>query len=198
MQKEDILGYILIFIIFGICVYIYFDSEEFQLKCIVSSVDGNKYCVRERAKLQEAADLLAKTTDKCKKLVEYVAQKHPDNEAVKRLEKGYNPKKIVETLPTSEYTAYSENKGEKLAFCLNTSKTDKNQLIDEHTLMFVSIHELSHVMTKSVGHKTEFWNNFKFLLQEAKAAGIHEPKDYKKDPQKYCSMKITDNPYFDS
>jgi hypothetical protein len=198
MQKVDILGYILLFIIFCICVYIYFDNDEFQLKCIVSTVDGNKYCVRERAKLQEAADLLAKTTDKCKKLVEYVAQKHPDNEAVKRLEKGYNPKKIVETLPTSEYTAYSENKGEKLAFCLNTSKTDKNQLIDEHTLMFVSIHELSHVMTKSVGHKTEFWDNFKFLLQEAKAAGIHEPKDYKKEPKKYCSMQITDNPYFDS
>lgn len=198
MQKVDILGYILLFIIFCICVYIYFDNEEFQLKCIVSTVDGNKYCVRERAKLQEAADLLAKTTEKCKKLVDYVAQKHPDNEAVKRLVKGYNPKKIVETLPTSEYTAYSENKGEKLAFCLNTSKTDKNQLIDEHTLMFVSIHELSHVMTKSVGHKTEFWNNFKFLLQEAKEAGIHEPKDYKKEPQKYCSMKITDNPYFDS
>lgn len=198
MQKVDILGYILLFIIFCICVYIYFDNEEFQLKCIVSTVDGNKYCVRERAKLQEAADLLAKTTEKCKKLVDYVAQKHPDNEAVKRLVKGYNPKKIVETLPTSEYTAYSENKGEKLAFCLNTSKTNKNELIDEHTLMFVSIHELSHVMTKSIGHKTEFWNNFKFLLQEAKEAGIHEPKDYKKEPQKYCSMKITDNPYFDS
>ena len=118
MQKVDILGYILLFIIFCICVYIYFDNEEFQLKCIVSTVDGNKYCVRERAKLQEAADLLAKTTEKCKKLVDYVAQKHPDNEAVKRLVKGYNPKKIVETLP-GEYTAYSENKGEKLAFCLN-------------------------------------------------------------------------------
>ena len=36
----------------------------------------------------------------------------------KRLEKGYNPKRIMETLPTSQYTAYSENKGEKIAFCL--------------------------------------------------------------------------------
>ena len=86
MQKEDVLGYILMFIIVCICIYIYFDSEEFQLKCIVSTVDGNKYCVRERAKLQEAADLLAKTTDKCKKLEDYVVEKHPDNEAVKRLE----------------------------------------------------------------------------------------------------------------
>ena len=31
-------------------------------------------------------------------------------------------RKISETLPTSQYTAYSENKGEKLAFCTTTKK----------------------------------------------------------------------------
>ena len=46
--------------------------------------------------------------------------------------------------------------------------------------MFVTIHELAHVMTKSIGHKTEFWDNFKFLLQEAKDSGIHEPKELQK------------------
>ena len=54
--------------------------------------------MRERAKLQEAADLLAKTTEKCKRLVKYMSEKHPDNEAVKRLVDGYNPKG-VKTLP---------------------------------------------------------------------------------------------------
>ena len=44
---------------------------------------------------------------------------------------------------------------------------EKDNLIDEHTLMFVSIHELSHVMTKSIGHKQEFWDNFKYLLTGA-------------------------------
>jgi hypothetical protein len=161
-------------------------------------VDGNKYCVRERANLKAAADLLAKTTAQCKKLVAYTAEKHPSDERVKRLVKGYNPQRIMETLPTSQYTAYSENKGEKLAFCLNKKKDDSTNLIDEHTLMFVAIHELSHVMTKSIGHKSDFWENFKFMLQNAKEAGIHEPKDYKKQPAEYCSMKLTDNPYYDS
>jgi len=172
------------------------DTDDFQLKCIVSTVDGNKYCVRERANIKKAADLLAKTAEKCKELVKYMGAKFPDKDGVKRLVAGYNPKKIMETLPTSEYTAYSENKGEKLAFCLNKKKGDANNLIDEHTLMFVAIHELSHVMTKSIGHKQDFWDNFKFLLDNAKEAGIHEPHDYKKKPQEYCSMKITDNPYF--
>ena len=195
-MKGDILVYIFIGFILIVCIYMYLDTDAFQLKCIVSTVDGNKYCVRERANIQAAADLLAKITDKCKKLVKYVSEKHGEKENVQRLVKGYNPKKIIETLPTSEYTAYSENKGEKIAFCLNEKKTGESNLIDEHTLMFVAIHELSHVMTKSIGHKSEFWENFKFLLQNAKEAGIHDPVDYKKKPKEYCSMKINDSPYF--
>ena len=198
MNKIDILGYILIFFILSISIYIYLDTDSFQLKCIISNIDGNKYCVRDRENLQEAADLLAKNTDKCKKLVDYVGKKYPDQENVKRLVSGYNPKKVVETLPTSEYTAYSENKGEKLAFCLNKKKSEPANLIDEHTLMFVAIHELSHVMTKSIGHKSEFWENFKFLLENAKEAGIHNPVDYKNEPKEYCGMKIHDNPYYDA
>jgi len=198
MNSTDFYIYIVIIGIFGICAYIYFTSDEFQLKCIVSTVDGNKYCVRERSRLQEAADMLAKVNGKCKNLVDYVDEKYGDKENVKRLVNGYNPKKISETLPTSEYTAYSENKGEKLAFCLNKKKKGQSNMIDEHTLMFVAIHELSHIATKSIGHKKEFWDNFKFLLENAKEAGIHSPTDYKKKPVEYCGMDIKDNPYYDN
>ena len=186
-------------IVFAICIYNYvMNMDEFQLKCVVSGVDGNKYCVRERSKINKAADLLAKTTDKCKELVEYVFKKYPDYDFAQRLKAGFNPKRVVETLPTSEFTAYSENKGEKIAFCLNPKKGGNvDDLIDEHTLMFVAIHELSHVGTKSIGHKTDFWENFKFLLTEAKEAGIHDPTDYKNTPTEYCSMPIRDNPYYD-
>ena len=198
MKLLDILGYIIIFVFLVWCLYIYIkDNEDFQLKCIVSDVDGNKYCVRERDKLQEAADLLATITEKCKKLVKYMGEKHPNDNNVKQLVEKFNPKKIMETLPTSSYTAYSENKGEKIAFCLNKTKKGESNMIDEHTLMFVAIHELSHIATKSIGHKSEFWDNFKFLLENAKESGIHEPLDYKSSPQEYCGMKISDNPYYD-
>lgn len=197
--ESDILLYAVILLVIVGGVYMYYqNSDMFQLKCIVSTVDGNKYCVRERAKLQEAADLLASVTKKCKDLVVFMNRKHPQDERSKLLEKGFNPQKIMETLPTSSYTAYSENKGAKIAFCLSPKKKNgEDTLIDEHTLTFVAIHELSHVCTKSIGHKTEFWENFKFLLENAKEAGIHEPKDYQKEPKKYCSMNIQDNPYFD-
>ena len=197
MDSVDFYIYTIVLGIVGVCGYTYFISDEFQLKCIVSTVDGNKYCVRERTKVQEAADLLAKVNVKCKSLVDYTGEKYGDRENVKRLVQGYDPKRISETLPTSEYTAYSENKGEKLAFCLNKTKQEKSTMIDEHTLMFVAIHELSHIATKSIGHKTEFWDNFKFLLENAKESGIHTPTDYKKTPVEYCGMDIKDNPYYD-
>jgi hypothetical protein len=52
-------------------------------------------------------------------------------------------------------------------------------------------------MTTSVGHKQEFWQNFKFVLENAKESGIYKPVDYKKSPEQYCGMTITDNPYYD-
>jgi predicted metal-dependent hydrolase len=152
--------------------------------------------VREREKMNLAADLLADATQKMKDVVNYLKEKQPNDERTKRLVKGFNPKKINETLPTSELTAYSENKGEKLAFCLNQSKNN-SKLIDINTLTFVSLHELSHIATESVGHNQDFWENFKWILQNAKEAGIYAPIDYKKYPQEYCGMTINDNPYYD-
>jgi hypothetical protein len=196
MEKYSIFFYIFLFFILLFCLRIYYDSDAFNLKCIIASKDGNRYCVREREKIELAADLLATVTEKCKKIVVYMKETHPNDARVIRLVEGFNPKKISETLPTSELTAYSENKGEKLAFCLNTTK-DGNKLIDINTLTFVALHELSHIMTETIGHKQEFWQNFKFLLINAKEANIYQPVDYKKNPKEYCGMKINDNPYYD-
>ena len=179
-----------------VCLYIYHNSEYANLKCIISDVDGNKYCVRERRKLEMAADRLAYVNQNMQSLVEHCKEKHGKQENVKRLVKNYNPKKIYETLPTSKYTAYSQNKGEKMAFCLDTEK-DGGELIDMNTLTFVALHELAHVATVSIGHTDEFWSNFKFLLNQAEKIGIYSPVDYSEKPKRYCGMTIDDNPYYD-
>lgn len=195
-MNEDILGYIIIILVLFISYKMYLNSDLFQLKCIVSTVDGEKYCVRERKNIQNATDLLAEATKKMKTLVDYLDKKYPDEENVRRLVKKFNPKKIVETLPTSEYTAYSENKGQKIAFCLNKQKEDNNNLIDMNTLMFVALHEMAHVASKSIGHNEEFWNNFSFLIGEAEQIQIYYPIDYSKKNSEYCGMTITSSPYF--
>ncbi len=195
--RINMYGFIIILFIFLIALKMYTDSDDFNLRCIVSTVDGKKYCVRERNQVQKASDLLARTTEKLGYLVENVGQRYPDRENVKKLVKNFNPTTIKETLPTSEFTAYSENKGEKLAFCLNKKKHNNDNLIDSNTLMFVATHEIAHIMTTSVGHTEEFWNNFKFLLENAVELKLYTPVDYKKEPEGYCGMDITDNPYYD-
>ena len=70
-------------------------------------------------------------------------------------------------------------------------------LIDENTLTFVALHELSHLMTPSIGHNSDFWENFKFILTEAISLKLYVPVNYKTKPTAYCGMNITDNPYYD-
>jgi len=195
--KLNMFGLIIILFIILIALKMYYESDVFNLRCIVSTSDGKKYCVRERKNIQKASNLLAQTTDKLNYLVENMKARYNNRDNVKRLVENFNPRTIKETLPTSEYTAYSENKGEKIAFCLNKKKHDNDNLIDQNTLMFVAIHEVAHIMTLSVGHTDEFWQNFKFLLENAVELGIYEPIDYKKNPKNYCGMNISDNPYYD-
>ena len=197
---HDLLFYTVFFIVvvlFFVCVYQ--PNGHQNLKCIISTVDGEIYCVRERRELKRAANLLAQATNKCKQLVLYVGDKYPHKPEIQRLVERFDPRVISETLPTSEHTAYTENKGDAMAFCLNRNKggNNKHKLIDLNTLTFVAIHELSHIMTVTEGHKQIFWENFKFLLTCAVDADIYHPVDYKKDPQPYCGMQITDNPHFD-
>jgi len=195
--SNNILNFILILFIFIIAIKLYLESDTFNLRCIISSKNGNKYCVRDRNKLHLAADKLATINNRMNKLVVHISKKYPNEENVKRLINRYNPKQIYETLPTSEYTAYSENKGEKLAFCLDTEKNNGGKLIDINTLMYVALHELSHIASESIGHTEEFWDNFKFLITESKEIGIYKPIDYKNNNTQYCGMTITDNPYYD-
>lgn len=185
---------LLVFVIF-ILGRMYFTSDSFNLRCVISDIDGKQYCVRERKQLHKVADLLARVTNKMKELNLYMKKQYPNKENVKRLYENFNPHKIYEILPTSKFTAYSENKGEKMAFCVTKQKKG-NKLIDENTLTFVAIHELGHIMTESIGHTEEFWNNFKFLLKNAVKMNIYQPIDYSKEPHTYCGMKITDNPYY--
>ena len=192
---SDLIAWVIAGIIVLATIRTWMRDPDDSLVCVLSSVDGEKYCVREREKVNAAADLLAKTSHKMTRVVNYCVAQEPDDKRVQRLAERYRPGRVKETLPTSEYTAYSENKGEKLAFCMNTAKKG-GRMIDPNTLIFVAIHELAHIMTVSVGHTKEFWQNFKFLLIRAVEIGVYSPVDYEKHPARYCGMDLTNNPYF--
>lgn len=192
----DNITYVLGFIVFLMLIKIFIDSDYFFLTCMKSPLDNETYCVRQRDNTEQAIKLLSKMNMKLKKLVLFVKKKHPNNDAVKRLVEKYNPKRVIEISPLSQHTAYSENKGEKLAFCLNEKRNIHSDMTELNTLVFVGIHELSHIASVTQGHGDEFWDNFKFLLENAVEAKIYIPEDYSKNNVEYCGMKITDSPIF--
>jgi hypothetical protein len=72
----DGLSIILLILIIIVSYRMYKNSDVFQLKCVVSDVDGRKYCVREREKVDAAADRLAEVNEKLVKLVKYCNENH--------------------------------------------------------------------------------------------------------------------------
>ena len=73
-------------------------------------------------------------------------------------------------------------------------KTQRNIAVKENKLMFVALHEMGHICTKSIGHTDEFWTNFKWLLQKSIEIKIYKKQDFRKDPKEYCGTTITDSP----
>lgn len=180
---------VLIVLIAGLFIY----QGRTDLQYIISTFDGKGYFVREKNDSLDAANLLAQVSQNLSQLCNSLKKKYPTNEGVDRLIKKFDPTTILETEKGSKHTSYSVNKGEKIVLCLR-SRDDTEKLADLNTLMFVALHELSHIMTISVGHQEEFWKNFKFLLKEAIGIRIYKYVDYNNKPQKYCGIDITDTP----
>jgi hypothetical protein len=183
----------LILIAFCLLGYTQLEHLSNEVSYVVSSIDGNKYLVRNMDDNIEAANMLAKMRIKLEKLCQIMREKYPNDESVTRMNSKFNPDNITEAGKNNQYTSYSINKGEKIVFCIR-HKGEKEDLVDENTMTFVSIHELAHIMTKSIGHTDEFWSNFKRLLKHSIDNGLYEKEDYKSNPKDYCGIKVTDSP----
>jgi len=187
------LGFSLGALTLGLVAKIFYDKQYAGIEYVKSSVDNKKYLVRKMPDNKRAADLLANIRLKLVKLCDYLELTQSDNKDVYRLIKRFNSDNITESAPTEKYTSYSVNKGQKIVFCLR-SRDEKQKLIDENIMMFVALHELAHIMTKSVGHTDEFWDNFRYLLKKAIKIGVYTEVDFEKKPVDYCGTKITNSP----
>jgi hypothetical protein len=123
-------------------------------------------------------------------------------ERINQLVKNYSPSRIYEISPlnTGDATSYTEDK-KILVLCLRHKKANasgQHELHDINTMMFVVIHELSHMMNNEWNHGLDFWVLFKFLLLNAVEAGIYTPVNYEIHPINYCGLWLRYNPLFDS
>ena len=157
-----------------------------------STVDNKNYYVLKKDNSQIACNQLSKVNSKIKKLFEVCES--DGNPKYKRMIKKYNFDSLSELSPTSKYSAYSLNKGEKIKLCL---RDNNNNLINNlNTSMFIMCHELSHLMTKAEQHPPIFWENMVLILKKANEAGVYTPIDYVKNPSQYGSSIVNKNPMF--
>ena len=108
---------------------------------------------------------------------------------VKRLYENYNPENISEGTSEHGYTSYTINKGERIIVCIREKDTMK--FSDENAVMYVVIHELTHMAITEIGHTPLFWEKFKWFLEEAVQIGIYKKVDYAKKPVNYCGIQLT-------
>jgi hypothetical protein len=181
-----------IFVIFimVIILVMYVQNHYGEVEYVQSSVDKKQYLVRKLSDKQQAANYLANINIDLSALVKHMVAKYPSNEDAQQLYKNYNPDAVSEGSIESGYTSYSVNKGEKLILCIR--QKDKS-FVKKNVILYVAIHELAHIMTKEVGHTTMFWDNFKFLLQEAIDIGIYEKINFSAQPHEYCGIQITNS-----
>ena len=168
-------------------------SKTNEVVYVKSKHNNKEYLVRNVKDKQQSVDLLSRIGTNLQLLVDHVYENDPEKDGAGRMKRKYNQENLSESEPNTKYTSYSVNKGEKIVFCLR-SKDDKQELSDLNLMMFVAIHELAHVMTKSVGHTEEFWDNFKYLLKKAMKLNIYKRHDFKNKPRSYCGTTITESP----
>jgi hypothetical protein len=166
----------------------------------VKSSEGKYYEVLPSEDEVLAANKLSMININIAKLVGYLKKKYPHyetNQSIIMMITNYNPDTIREHRPSVVETnvAFTVNKGEEVRICLR----NKNGVLhDDNTIMFVALHELSHMSTDAIDHPRKFWVVFKWILQNAMEAGIIKPIDYSITPQEYCTeSKITYSPLFD-
>jgi len=122
-------------------------------------------------------------------------------ERINQLARNYNPSKIYEISPLNpnNVTSYTEDK-KVLVLCLRKKEPNsggEHELHDINTMMFVVIHELSHMMNNTWDHHLDFWVLFKFMLLNSVEAGLYEPVNYELHPINYCGLWLRYNPIYD-
>jgi hypothetical protein len=174
-------------------------SASYPLVKVKSSVDGREYKVRDMADKQQAADLMANVRLKILMLYNTLKEKFPDKLQIRQWVQNFSPdpNRFEEATPDAEHTSYSVNKGEKIHLCLRQREGGSEALVSENIMVFVSLHEMAHVITPSLGHGPDFWNNFAWLLKQAEAINIYQFQDFKAHPVSYCGLSITDSPSYD-
>lgn len=198
-----VLGVILVIFI------IYCNNNKSDMTYVRSDIDNNIYMVRNTKDKQKAANLLAQTRRNIYEITDYMYQKIQDRVTSEQYRyKEFRPyilqlkekiKDVVvkESSGNSVYTSYTVNKGEQIIFCIRSKSIlnviNSNDLHDINLIMYVALHEISHVACPEYDHTPLFKKIFKFICEEAIEMKMYKKINFKTFPKEYCGMQINDS-----
>jgi len=187
---------IIILCIILVIIFLYLKREYNDITYVKSDIDDQLYLVRNLPDKQQSANLLATIKKNMFKLVHHLNEnKDKFKDFIPYIEQLNNNIKNVSLMESSEnsiYTSYSVNKGEEIVFCLR-SRTNKNKLHDINLIMYVVLHEISHVACPEYGHGDLFKKIFAFITTQAIQIGLYTKIDFLTQPTEYCGMMVTDS-----
>ena len=115
----------------------------------------------------------------------YYSEKHPILDEIKHRFRILNPMYGRIPLRTGN-KSYTEDKS-MITLCVVNPET--GEFYNTNTIMYVALHELSHVITNADGdesHGDEFKGNFARLLKDAQMKGVYDSRQ--PIPITYCGV----------
>lgn len=190
---------LVIFFIFIIVILnVIYKKKYYDITYQKSLLDNQYYLVHNDMNKQESADLLANLSNKIQTLNSHMYQNRNKPEYVKyksyitKLNKKIKKTIICENVDNEEYTSYTINKGEKIAFCLR-SKKNPYKFHDINLITYVALHEISHIACPEIGHTDLFKEIFAFITLTAINLGVYQYEDFKVNPKEYCGIDVNDS-----
>lgn len=193
---------LIIFLIIFLGVLYWFNYNKMTF--IQSPIDNHYYMVRDLSDKYVAVNLLSTLRNNIINLIRHLeSKKNTDykeyEKYITQLSERIKDVTISETKGDEEndetkenVTSYSINKGEELVLCLR-SKKDWNKFHKINLIMYVMLHEISHIACPEYGHGPLYKKIFAFITRTAIELKIYEYVDYSSHPEEYCGIMITDS-----
>lgn len=166
---------------------------------IKADIDNNYYLVRDLSDKYIAANLLGQIKKNISFFIDILYENRNEKykeykQYIERLKNNIIITNIFENANNNSDTSFSINKGEDLVICLRSREHHKyNQFEDMNIIMYVILHELSHIACPEYGHGDLFKKIFAFFTQVAIELKLYSYVDYSKNPVIYCGLPITDS-----
>lgn len=189
MDNSVVVVFLSIIIFIVLRKYWFFYKKAEYVK---SNIDDKYYLVRNTDNKHAAADTLATINRRIKFLVDNLDENASPQEVKHNIRLLKKRNVVLAENIYMEDTSFTVNK-EEMMLCL-VPRSGAEELYDINKLMFVALHELAHVGSKSYGHGKEFVMLFIYLLKEGIDLDVYDYVNYHKEPEEYCGISLNTTP----